>query len=221
MRQCQFCLRRQLLDCTLEDVTTHRGPMEQEFLEEFSRCLTDMNSSLVDFNEKDPLLCTEELTSFQKLVTVKFEVFCSLAEVSSRQRSSPSPFVLFDYFSKIDFCTFVWPWPFPCRPWESRTLPSCLADSPASDDTADKRRIADSYYLPQAVQAEHQHHNGARNATAFPNTLNSTAVVLQPGAARYCRYHVEPEPAFLACCCLPLSAAAAYRCLPPLLLLTT
>ncbi len=26
------------------------------------------------FNDEDPLLCTEELTGFQKLVTVKFEI---------------------------------------------------------------------------------------------------------------------------------------------------
>jgi hypothetical protein len=62
----------------LGDVSICRGPTEQEFLEEFSLSLTDMNYSLVDFKEKDPLLCTEELTSFRKLVTVEFESICSL-----------------------------------------------------------------------------------------------------------------------------------------------
>ncbi len=66
--------------CTNSGWGQKNGRAYKEFLKEFSRSLTDMNYGLVDFNEKEPILCTEELISFQKLVTVEFEIFCSLID---------------------------------------------------------------------------------------------------------------------------------------------
>ena len=64
------------------DATIHVGPTREEFLEEFKDAVQDFNviDNLVSIDEKDPLFCEEELTSFRKLVTVEFQAICELLD---------------------------------------------------------------------------------------------------------------------------------------------